>query len=174
MDIFSCVCICVQEHLYIPFSCFLSLQGKVVIFRCRLCLNEFIICHGKDFPSNSRETFSFSNNIIRTLPRRIRANILSTHDMWATVSKLYVLTLLILRRTHYCWFSHWHLRNWNRGKLSTSPKVTQLVNEGFRTQTQVESGTSQVRPSISRKYSWKLLVGASLEHWSFSQVHSLT
>lgn len=32
----SCVYVCLQEHLYIPFSCFLSLQGKVVTFWCRL------------------------------------------------------------------------------------------------------------------------------------------
>lgn len=83
---FVCVYMCARAFVF-PFSCFLSLQGKVVTFRCRLCLNEFIICHGKDFSSNNGETFSFSNNIIRTLPRKIRANILSTHDMRATVFK---------------------------------------------------------------------------------------
>lgn len=31
-----CVCVYLQEHLYIPFSCFLSLQGKVVTFWCKL------------------------------------------------------------------------------------------------------------------------------------------
>lgn len=32
----SCVDMCLQEHLSIPFSCFLSLQGKVVTSWCRL------------------------------------------------------------------------------------------------------------------------------------------
>lgn len=56
-----------QEHLNIPFSRFLPLQGKVVTFWCILWnFNEFIICWGEiDVCSNRREIFSsYYRNIV--------------------------------------------------------------------------------------------------------------
>ena len=62
-----CVYMFLQEHLYISMSCFLSLQGKVVTFWCRLwTLMKHHLSWERNVCSNSGETFSFSDYIIGT------------------------------------------------------------------------------------------------------------
>lgn len=104
MDIFflrtrekMCVCVCLEEHWYIPFYRLLSLQGKVVTFWRRLwILMNLSFAMGKRCLFKEWETFSFASNIKMNFVWKIITNLLITYYVLATILNTSCINLIFI------------------------------------------------------------------------------